>query len=317
MALHQGFTVTHPGLMAQLQDGGRTGFQHVGLTTGGALDEHAFQWANHLLQNRWDAPVIEVSFGGLKLQSQVDCLIAVTGADLGLKINDQPAATWEILAIRAGDRIEFGYPKNGTRAYLAVKGGFKIKPSFGSVATVQRDTMGGLDGMGSLLGFGDQLPCAEADHRRDAKLHKLIGKRVSSSYLPDYNEPLTLRVVLGYQQHLFPSEALTRFFSEPYQISTDSDRMGVRLKGAPIKALVDGIPSEGISLGAIQVPPDGQPIILMRDRQTIGGYPKLGSVYPPDTGQLAQRQPKTEIRFEVMPLHDAQQQLMRFYRYFR
>ncbi|OPX54231.1 biotin-dependent carboxylase uncharacterized domain-containing protein [Oceanospirillum multiglobuliferum] len=315
--LHQGFTVIHPGLMAQIQDGGRSGFQHVGLTTGGALDEHAFQWANHLLQNRWDAPVIEISFGGLKLQSQVDCLVAVTGADLGLRVNDQPMPTWEIIALRSGDRIEFGYPKNGTRAYLAVKGGFQVAPSFGSVSTVQRETIGGLDGLGKALGFGDQLPCVESDHRRDSKLQKLIGKRVSNSYIPDYNAPLTLRVVLGYQQHLFPAQELERFFSEHYVISPDSDRMGVRLKGAPIKPLTEGIVSEGISLGAVQIPPDGQPIVLMRDRQTIGGYPKLGSVYPPDTGQLAQRHPKTEVNFEVINLHDAQQQLMRFYRYFR
>ncbi|MDX1321018.1 MAG: allophanate hydrolase, partial [Oceanospirillum sp.] len=94
-------------------------------------------------------------------------------------------------------------------------------------------------------------------------------------------------------------------------------RMGVRLQGAPIKALQAGITSEGIALGAIQIPPDGQPIVLMRDRQTIGGYPKLGCVYPPDTGQLAQRHPNTKVRFELMPRHEAQQDLMRFYRYFR
>ncbi|WP_086480388.1 5-oxoprolinase subunit PxpB [Oceanospirillum sanctuarii] len=312
-----GFSVIHPGLMSQLQDGGRHGYQHVGLTTGGPLDEHAFLWANHLLKNPWDAAVVEISFGGLKLQAQVDTLIAVTGADLAVSINGETAANWEVIPVRAGDRLEFGYPRSGTRAYLAVKGGFKVEQSYGSVATVQREQMGGLHGDGKPLTFGDCLPCDEQEHRKDPQLQNLIGKRVSNNYLPDYSETLVLRVIAGYQYDQFSAEQLERFFSEEYQISPDSDRMGVRLQGAPIKALQAGITSEGIALGAIQIPPDGQPIVLMRDRQTIGGYPKLGCVYPPDTGQLAQRHPNTKVRFELMPRHQAQQDLMRFYRYFR
>ncbi len=315
--LKTGFTVIHPGLMSQLQDAGRLGHQHVGLTTGGPLDEHAFLWANHLLKNPWDAAAVEISFGGLKLQAQVDTLIAVTGADLAITVNDESAANWQVIPVRAGDRLEFGYPRSGTRAYLAVKGGFQVSPCFGSVATVQREQMGGLTGEGQLLSFGDCLPCAEQEHRKDPQLQKLIGKRVSNNYLPDYTEPLVLRVIAGYQYDQFPAEQLERFFSEAYQILPDSDRMGVRLQGPPIKALQAGITSEGIALGAIQIPPDGQPIVLMRDRQTIGGYPKLGCVYPPDTGQLAQRHPNTKVRFELMPRHQAQQDLMRFYRYFR
>lgn len=312
-----GFSVIHPGLMSQLQDGGRIGHQHVGLTTGGPLDEHAFLWANHLLKNPWDAAAVEISFGGLKLQAQVDTLIAVTGADLAITVNDEPAANWEVIPVRAGDRLEFGYPRSGTRAYLAVKGGFKAEKSYGSVATVQREQMGGLQGDGKPLAFGDCLPCDEQEHRKDPQLQKLIGKRVSNNYLPDYSEPLVLRVIAGYQYDGFTAEQLERFFSAEYQISPDSDRMGVRLQGPAVKALQAGITSEGIALGAIQIPPDGQPIVLMRDRQTIGGYPKLGCVYPPDTGQLAQRHPNTKVRFELMPRHQAQQDLMRFYRYFR
>lgn len=312
-----GFSVIHPGLMSQLQDGGRHGYQYVGLTSGGPLDEHAFLWANHLLKNPWDAAVVEISFGGLKLQAQVDTLIAVTGADLAVSINGETVANWEVIPVRAGDRLEFGYPRSGTRAYLAVKGGFKVEKSYGSVATVQREQMGGLHGDGKPLTFGDCLPCDEQEHRKDPQLQKLIGKRVSNNYLPDYSETLVLRVIAGYQYDEFSAEQLERFFSEEYQISPDSDRMGVRLQGAPIKALQAGITSEGIALGAIQIPPDGQPIVLMRDRQTIGGYPKLGCVYPPDTGQLAQRHPNTKVRFELMPRHQAQQDLMRFYRYFR
>lgn len=312
-----GFTVLHPGLMTQLQDGGRVGCQHMGLTTGGVLDEHAFQWANHLLQNRWDAAVVEVSFGGFKLQSQVDTLIAVTGADLSLTINGEPASVWEIIAIRAGDRVEFGYPKNGTRAYLAVKGGFQLADCYGSVATVPHEKIGGLDGQGSLLKFGDILPCSEQEHRNDSQLQNLIGKRVSNSYIPDYNEPLTLRVILSAQQNLFPAEQLERFFTKEYQISPDSDRTSVSLQGPVIRALEQDIPKEGSVLGGIQIDHDGQPILLMKDRHTQGAYPKLGSVYAPDLGQLAQRQVKTKVCFEVISLHDAQQQLTRFYRYFR
>lgn len=317
-----GFSVIHPGLMAQIQDGGRLGYQQQGLTTGGPLDEHAFQWANHLLQNLWHSPVVEISFGGLKLQSQVDTLIAVTGADLSLTINGQPAPNWEILAVRAGDRIEFGYPKSGTRAYLAVKGGFQLPQYFGSAATVQWQGLGGLGPQGdgnqnTGLQFGDLLPCIEQEHRTDSQLQSLIGKRVSSSYMPDYQHSLSLRVVLGYQHKLFSADQLERFFRHSYQISQDCDRKAFTLEGSAIKPQQQQVPEQGLALGAVQISAEGQPVIAMQDRQLLSDRPVLGCIYPPDLGQLAQRHPKTEVRFEPISLYEAQLQLTRLYRYFR
>ena len=322
-APQSGFSVIHPGLMAQIQDGGRRGYQQQGLTSGGPLDEHAFQWANHLLQNTSHSPVIEVSFGGLKLQSQVDTLIAVTGADLSLTINDQPAPNWEILAVRAGDRIEFGYPKSGTRAYLAVKGGFQLPRYFGSSATVQWQGIGGFsaqnseDGQNTGLQFGELLPCVEQEHRSDSQLQSLIGKRVSSSYIPDYQHSLSLRVVLGYQRKLFSADQLERFFRHSYQISQDCDRKAFVLEGSSINPQQPQSTEQGLALGAVQISDQGQPVIAMPDRPLLSAHSILGCIYPPDLGQLAQRHPKTEVRFEPISLYEAQLQLTRLYRYFR
>jgi len=123
-------------------------------------------------------------------------------------------------------------------------------------------------------------------------------------------------VIEGHQRELFPALELARFYSETYRISPQSDRMGVRLSGPALQPLADGIISEGISFGAVQVPRDGQPIILLKDRQTIGGYPKLGTVFALDAFKLAQRQPHSEVRFVPMPLHEAQLELQAFYRFF-
>ncbi|WP_051228175.1 carboxyltransferase domain-containing protein [Oceanospirillum beijerinckii] len=322
-APQSGFSVIHPGLMSQIQDGGRRGYQQQGLTSGGPLDEHAFQWANHLLQNTSSSPVIEISFGGLKLQSQVDTLIAVTGADLSLSINDQPAPNWEILAVRAGDRIEFGYPKSGTRAYLAVKGGFQLPQYFGSSATVQWQGLGGFgdqhsgDSPCTGLQFGELLPCNEQEHRSNNQLQSLIGKRVSSSYIPDYQHSLSLRVVLGYQRKLFSADQLERFFRHSYQISQDCDRKAFVLEGSSIKPQQSQSTEQGLALGAVQISDQGQPVIAMPDRQLLSKCSILGCIYPPDLGQLAQRHPKTEVRFEPISLYEAQLQLTRLYRYFR
>ncbi|MBR9828613.1 MAG: biotin-dependent carboxyltransferase [Oceanospirillales bacterium] len=303
-----GLRVLNPGILALVQDLGRFGYQQLGLSTGGAADEHAYLWANRLLGNVPGAAAVEVCYGGLKLEAEVATRVAVTGADLQLTLNGQPVSPWQTLNLVPGDQLAFGYPKTGVRAYLAVQGGLQIKPVYGSVATVMREQIGGLDGCGGKLKVGDLLPCFGADPARHF--------RVTTGYIPDYTQPLTLRVIEGHQCALFPAEVLARFYSEAYEISPQSDRMGVRLSGPELHPLADGIISEGISFGAIQVPKDGQPIILLKDRQTIGGYPKLGTVFALDAFMLAQRQPHTDIRFAPMPLHEAQLELQRFYRFF-
>jgi len=303
----QGFRVIRPGVLSLLQDLGRFGYGHLGLTSGGAADEHAFLWANRLLGNAPNSAAVEVCFGGLQLQAQVSTRIALTGADLQVRLNDEPLTPWQTFRVRPGDRLRLGYPKTGVRAYLAVKGGFQVEPVLGSVATVMREHLGGLDGQGCVLKTGDLLPCAGAGEEPSL--------RVPWRFIPDYQAPLELRVIEGQQSALFSESDWKTLYSSVYRISSQSDRMGVRLSGEPLRPNVGGIISEGIGFGAVQVPPDGQPIVLLKDRQTIGGYPKLGTLFPLDAFALAQRQPHTPVRFAPMALTDAEQKMQEFYRF--
>lgn len=295
-----GFTVRQPGLMTLITDRGRFGHHRIGLTTGGPLDPHAFDWANRLLGNEPDATALEISIGGLVLDAEVDTWLVLTGAELPLKINGAEVNRWRAHPIKAGDRIEAGFSRSGARGYLCVTGGFQVKPMFGSTATVQREKLGGLNGQ--KLQSGDRLDCAPAPSAGGFLLHE--------RYIPDYNAKQSLRVILGYQQQAFRDVQKQLFFSSDYRVSDRADRMGYRLEGPAIAPSINGILSEGICLGAIQVPADGQPIVLLNDRQTIGGYPKIGSLFSQDVARLAQMLPGTEIRFTPFTQDEAHNQLL-------
>lgn len=294
------FKVLKPGLLTTLQDLGRKGFQHLGITEGGPMDEHAFRWANALLANPMNACAIEVTYGGLELVASEPTMIAIAGGDLGASLNGEPLLNWTSHAVKAGDKIAFGHPVNGLRSYLSVAKGFAVKPVLGSCSTVVRETLGGLNGEGAPLKAGDEL--------RYSPTLPYSTKSVPSSDIPDYQEDLELGVIPGYQFELFSSLERRRFFGHQYEVTNNIDRMGYRLRGAKISANQTGIISEGIALGAIQIPADGQPIILMRDRQTIGGYPKIGTITALDVGQLSQRSPGTAVRFHIRDISYAQAQ---------
>lgn len=280
-------TVRRGGVLSLLQDSGRRGCHRLGLTDGGALDGEAYHYLNRLLQNDPGATAIEVSVGGLCLQAQVDTFICVTGATLPLAINGEDRPLWCVHPVAAGDVIELGFATRGCRAYLGVAGGFMVTPQFGSAATVVREGLGGLHGRP--LTAGDALDCAPVHRRR--RLYLPDAQR------PHYARQLTVRVLPGYQRHLFSRLEKRRFFGAPYTVSERSDRMGYRLEGAAIECAAPGLLSEGICQGAIQVPPDGDPIVLLRDRQTIGGYPKLGAALSLDCSRLAQLTPGAIVHF--------------------
>jgi len=252
------------------------------------MDPLAFHWANRLCGNPAGATAIEVSVGGLKLEARQAIRLAVTGGEMPLKINGVPAERWQTHRLKAGDRLELGYSQRGCRAYIAVAGGgFDIAGDFGSTATVVREGIGGLNG--SSLKAGDELGCY-AD----------LGTqcwRVPAAEQPSYSKQVTLRVIPGYQQHSFSRIQQRLFFHNSFKVSDRCDRMGYRLTGPAVGSRIEGILSEGICLGAIQVPADGQPIVLMNDRQTIGGYPKIGSVLSLDLAKLAQLLPGDKVSF--------------------
>ena len=303
--MRAGFSVIQPGIHSLLQDQGRYGRHNIGLTTGGPMDSQSFHWANRLCQNSPQCAAIEVTIGGLVLEAKINTSIALTGAAIPLSINKQPAALWQSHRIKPGDRIELGFAKAGCRGYLAVAGGFQASPSFGSQSTVAREGLGGLHQDGKPLQAGDQLPCAEsADQPANQRLAQ--AQRPN----PSTDNSAHCRVILGYQHQAFSSVQKQLFFSSTYQVTDSSDRMGYRLNGPAIKPAVDGILSEGICLGAIQVPADGQPIVLLADRQTIGGYPKIGSVLSLDLAKLAQVTPGGTVSFETISIEQAHNLLL-------
>ena len=290
-----GLLVKQPGLLSLLHDRGRYGAHNLGLTTGGPLDFNAFDWANRMLGNDANATCLEISFGGLVVQSKIDSSIVITGATAPCKINGKDLPQWETTNIKSGDQLEIGFTSAGTRCYLGISDGFKIDPSFGSSSTVTREKIGGLHG--DKLQTGDLIPASPAtitDHCR-----------LPESSRPVYSDSSRLRVVLGYQQSAFGISQQWRFFNSDYIVSDRCDRMGFRLEGESVHSQMVGMLSEGICHGAIQIPADGQPIVLMNDRQTIGGYPKIGSVIPADTARLSQLTPGSRIRFEAISIEQA------------
>ena len=289
------FRVTQAGILSLLQDSGRIGQHRIGLTTGGPLDPDAFAWCNRLLQNPAGSTAVEISFGGLQLEAQVDTYICVTGALMPLRINKVPKDLWHVHRVKAGDIIALEFSEEGTRSYLGVADGFQITPSFGSTATVMRESIGGLNG--GKLQVNDNLACSVTEQRRQLYLTR--------SQQPRYQNMATVRVIPGYQQTHFSRLQQRLFFSHGYTVSERCDRMGYRLEGPPISCEIEGILSEGICYGAIQIPADGQPIVLLNDRQTIGGYPKIGSALSIDAAHLAQLRPGGTVHFAPISHHAA------------
>lgn len=304
--------VVSPGMLSLLQDAGRFGMGHLGLTQGGPLDGYSFRWANALVQNPLNSTVIEHSIGGLILQATAPCIIAVTGAAMSLQLNGHTVPSWQPLALKPGDELELGIFSHGLRAYIAVAGGIKVPPHFGSSATVMREGIGGLAQNGQKLQAEDALPIGEPCNTTSAILASRLPKNVMQHSLtplalhanPEQTKgtkkpkgSLMLRVIEGYQAQLFTPIERARFYLNPYTVTPQSDRMGYKLQGNAISCSTAQLLSEGISYGAIQIPPDGQPIVLLNDRQTLGGYPKLGTILSLDCWKLAQAVPGTLINF--------------------
>lgn len=288
-----------------LQDAGRFGVRHLGVTQGGALDWVSMSWANRLLNNPLDAAVIEVTLGGLTLVAEADCCLALAGADLGAMLDDRPIAPWRSFFIRKGQQLRLIRPVSGARAYLAAPGGFTAVNVLGSCATVSREGLGGLEGNGKALAEGDRLTYSGASF----ELHALPAHRI-----PDISCWRPLDVVMGAQIGQFSGVSLFDAFNSDWTLDSRADRMGMRLLGPEL--IYQGKPmiSEGIPLGAIQVPPDGQPIILLNDRQTIGGYPRLGALTPLSLARLAQQLPGSVVRMKAVVQDVAHREQLGFMR---
>ncbi|WP_273819308.1 MULTISPECIES: biotin-dependent carboxyltransferase family protein [Pseudomonas] len=286
-----------------LQDRGRFGVRHLGVTQGGALDWVSMAWANRLLGNSPDAPVVEITLGGFAVVARETCCLALAGADLGAQVDGQALAPWRSFILEAGQRLQFTQPLLGARAYLAAPGGFLAPQVLGSSACVVREELGGLDGLGQPLHKGDSLRYAGT---------AVTPAAVPAAQVPDFQAEATLQVVLGAQIGEFSGQSLFDAFNSPWTLDSRGDRMGIRLLGAELKYQGRPMISEGIPLGAIQVPPDGQPIVLLNDRQTIGGYPRLGALTPLSLARLAQCLPGSGVRLVPTVQESAHRQHIEF-----
>jgi antagonist of KipI len=292
--------VVRAGMLTTIQDRGRWGLQARGVPVAGPMDPCSHRLANALVGNEPAAATLEVTLVGPELEFDAERVVAVSGAEFELTVDGRAAPPNAAFLVPAGGQLRFGRRLRGSRAYLAVEGGIAIRPTLGSRATHVVSALGGIDGRP--LRAGDVLPLT--DSTRAAAGPPASEPRPSVVPIPD--RAARLRVVAGPQHDLFSSDALDVLQSAPYAISSTSDRMGFRLEGPKLThARGADIISDATPLGVLQVPASGQPILLMADRQTSGGYPKLATVISADMSVAGQLGPGDAITFEVCSLREA------------
>ena len=273
------------GFLTLIQDFGRYGLQRNGITHGGPLDEHAYLWANRLLNNHYNSPQLEISYGGFAARFNKGTMIAVCGADLSATLNGKALPLWQSCYVSRGDEIRFTSPKSGLRTYLSIKEGFTVPSQLNSAATVLREKLGGLRQNGEKLLEKDIVPYQACSEEMSLKIPHI--------YIPKYQDKVKLRFIPNRSATGCGFDTINDFIQQSFKVTSQIDRMGYRLEGNAISHTSAGIISQGITLGAIQLPKDGQPIVLMKDRQTMGGYPQLGCVAYLDLPLLAQSMPGT------------------------
>jgi len=285
--LLKAFKVINPGIHTTIQDCGRYGFMKYGIPTSGAMDQYSYQVGNLLLGNSDNSASLEITSHGLITEAIIPVTVAITGGDLSPYLNDYPALQWAPVAMKKGDILYFKRRRKGFRAYLAVEGGFDTPESFGSKSAFIKGKIG------VVLTKGDLLYIGSSDETKPIKIITL-----SREYIPDFNKQEPIRVLLGPQEDYFTSRGIDTFLNSIYIITSQSDRMAYRTDGPPIEiAKGPGIISDPIPRGAIQVPADGKPIILLRDAQVTGGYAKIATVISVDMDRLGQMMPGDKIRF--------------------
>ena len=291
--------VMKPGLLTTIQDRGRWGLQAHGVPVAGPMDPCSHRLANALAGNDVDAATLEVTLTGPELEFDDERVIAVAGAEFELTVDGRSVPPNAAFVVTSGSRLRFGRRVRGARAYLAMSGGVACAPVLGSRATHVISGMGGLDGRP--LKAGDRVPLGDPMRAR----RTMSAQPLSPIFaLPEGHA--VIRVIAGPQQDYFAADALDALQSAQYAISNASDRMGFRLKG-PVLTHTRGadIISDATPLGALQVPASGQPILLMADRQTTGGYPKIATVIAADISVAGQLAPGDAISFSVCSPHEA------------
>ncbi len=301
--------VKQPGLLTTVQDAGRFGEYAIGMPPSGAMDVFSYQIGNYLVGNEEGAAGLEITYFGPELEFTEDAVIAVTGAEMPPKINGEEAATWEVLRVKAGDVLSFDYLKNGARSYLAVAGGIDVPVFLHSRSTYTLIGLGGHEGRA--LQEGDELEIGEA---RDTDGR--IGMAVAQEQIPAYSKETELRVIIGLASYRLTEESMEEFLNTEWTVTPEADRVGYRYKGGelgfvereqPAGAGADqaNVVDFGYPVGSIQVPGGVEPIVLMNDAVTGGGYATIGTVISVDRDKLAQTKTNDKTRFRSVDLDEA------------
>ena len=284
-------SIINPGFLTTIQDRGRFNYQKWGVPVSGAMDEYALRVGNILVGNDEHEACLEITLLGPVIKFLAPRLVALTGADLGARLNERKCKPWESFRVSKGDILQFAGAVSGCRAYLTAAGGFDLPVVLGSKSTYLRGRMGGMSGRA--LREGDELAV-----KPQVKCCALTARAVPDEYRKKLTNPIVAQVILGPQDDAFTPEGIETFLQSDYKVTLETDRMGCRLEGPVIKHKhKPDIISDGIAPGSIQVPGKGTPIIMMADRQTTGGYAKIATIITPDLWQIAQAKPGDVIRF--------------------
>jgi antagonist of KipI len=291
------------GMQTTVQDGGRPGFGHVGVSACGAADAMALRIGNRLIGNPDRAAALEMTLTGGRFLFRGAAWLVLAGADFGATLDDVPVPLWSPIQAAAGQSLRLGGARTGARCTLCVRGGIETAAVLGSRSTHVPSRIGGL--AGRALRKGDVVPIGEPETGLPMRE---IQRQVLAQLRPAGN---VLRITEAAQSASFPVASRAGLLTESWSVQTDSSRMGVRLSGVPLAAPLGGsMTTEGAPLGAIQVPPSGEPVILFVDHQTTGGYPKIGCVISADRWRIGQLRPRHTVRFELISFEEARRLLL-------
>ena len=289
--------VQKAGMLTTVQDLGREGYGSMGVSPSGAADPIALRLGNRLVGNPEGAPALEMTVLGGTFRFPHGGIVALTGSDFGATLDDIAVEMWTSFEIKPGQTLHLGSSHDGVRCYLCVQGGVAVPQLFGSASTHLLTGLGGFQGRA--LRKGDVLRIGVADR-------SFCKRTISSRLLEQLAPRKVIRVTSGPQMDWFSATSLRLFYSTAYRVGDQSNRMGLRLEGAPLaqRSSRDMI-TEGVTLGAVQVTSGGLPIILFVEQQTTGGYPKIANVISTDLHSIGQLRPRDEIRFEQVMLETA------------
>ena len=302
--------VNQPGLLTTVQDTGRFGEYAIGMPPSGAMDVFSYQVGNYLVGNEEGSAGLEATYFGPELEFTEDAVIVITGAEMPPKINGEEASTWETLKVEAGDVLSFDYLKNGARSYLAVAGGIEVPEFLGSRSTYTLIGLGGLEGRA--LQDGDELKIGEARDGAEGR----VGMALDEGQIPAYASETELRVIIGLASYRLTEAGMEEFLGTEWTVTPDADRVGYRYKGGELEFVEREQPAGagaeqanvvdfGYPVGSIQIPGGVEPIVLMNDAVTGGGYATIGTVISVDRDKLAQSKTNDKTKFRSVGLDEA------------